>query len=430
VEILGMAYAYNSPDYALNHTLFLSYEIRNKTAINYKDFYVGLFTDFDIGYSGDDYIGCDSLLNIAYGYNGKAIDGYGEPWAYGSNPPAQGTMFLNQKMNAFMYFNNNEGNMGDPNVASEYYNYLQGKWKNGAPLTYGGSGYNPGSTNYTKFAYSGDPVMQTGWTEVSESNDPDDRRGIMSTGPFTLNAGDCINIDIAFPYTRDDAGNNIKNVTFLKQNAQAIKQFYNTQSYEPMCAGDFQPELCEKPSAILGVAEANKAVITWNKPENIDGILTGYYVYRDGKKVETTANDVKEYIDKNLDEGTYVYQVSAAYFHCEESELTEEIRVRISPDAIHNIQTASFNIYPNPATGMVTIEGAELNCIEIYDVFGREVEVKFSSVIPNAVRNLEQNGLQADRVVLNISHFQSGIYYIKLYSKENQVDIKRLVMVR
>ena len=233
VEILGMAYAYQSEEYALNHTIFLSYEIRNTSERNYKDLYIGFFADFDIGFSDDDYIGCDSLLNLCYGYNGKAIDGSGQVYAYGEYPPAQGAMFLNNKMNRFMYYNNSSGVTGDPGEATAYYNYLQGLWKDGTPLTYGGIGWNPNSTNYTKYAYSGDPVTKTGWTELTpeegneKPNTPGDRRGVMSTGPFNLKAGEKIVIDIALPFAQDLEGNNLTSVTMLKQNAQKIQEFYN-----------------------------------------------------------------------------------------------------------------------------------------------------------------------------------------------------------
>ena len=423
VEILSMAYAHNAPEYEMQHTTFLSYQIRNKSTNNYKDFYVGLFADFDIGFSDDDYIGCDSLLNLAYGYNGYETDGTGEFWAYGANPPAQGVMFLNQKMNTFMYFNNDESPIGDPEKANEYYNYLQGKWKDGRPLTYGGIGYEPGNTNYTKFAFSGDPVTQTGWTEFtpdgtgSTPNHPADRRGMMSAGPFTLNAGECIIIDIALPFAMDMEGNNVTSVAMLKQNAQKIQQFYNKQNYDMECTENFQPELCEKPTALLGVADTNNAVITWNEPETIDGILTGYNIYRDNNKIETTSGSVKEFVDKNLDKGTYIYQVSATYLHCAESELTEGVSVEITTNVIRELQTTFSNIYPNPASGIVNIEGAELNFIEIYDVVGRKLTSNHQII-------------SSSQHLINISHLQAGIYYIKLYMKENQIDIKRLVIVK
>ena len=313
VEVLSMAYAYNSTDYALNNTLFLSYEIRNKSTNNYKDFYIGFFADFDIGYGKDDYIGCDSLLNLAYGYNGTKVDGSGESYAYGANPPAQGAMFLNQKMSSFMYFINAMGPMGDPLNAVGYYNNLNGKWINGVPLTYGGDGYNSESTNYTHYAFSGDPVTKTGWTEVtpngpgSTPNQPADRRGIMSSGPFTLNAGESLCIDIALPFAQDLEGDNITSVALLKQNAQTIQQFYNQQNYETRCSEN------------IGIKENKKnydKILVYPNPSNgqfvvsCDQIIENIELYDVvGKKLFTdTPNNNTAQINLRLTEGLYFYR--------------------------------------------------------------------------------------------------------------------------
>ena len=244
VEILNMAYAYNRPEYELQHTIFISHQIRNKSPRNYYDFYLSFFVDFDIGYADDDYIGCDTLLNLAYGYNGKEIDdnGSGHPNAYGAHPPAQGAMFLNQKMNTFMYVSKySQGPMGPPNNSIEYYNYMRARWRNGIPLTYGRNGYET-SGEITRFMFSGDPVTKTGWTEITPDgpgsipNVPYDKRGVMSAEPFTLLAGESICIDIALPFAQDIEGDNIASVAMLKQKAQAIQLFYDSQDYSSSCA--------------------------------------------------------------------------------------------------------------------------------------------------------------------------------------------------
>jgi hypothetical protein len=131
--------------------------------------------------------------------------------------------------------------MGDPENAFHYYNYMQAKWKDDTPLTYGGTGYNTNSTNYTNYAFSGDPVSKTGWSEVtpnglgSTPNPPSDRRGMMSTGPFTFYTDD-ICLDIAFPFAQDIEGDNISSVAMLKQRAQAIQHFYDLQNHTGGCA--------------------------------------------------------------------------------------------------------------------------------------------------------------------------------------------------
>jgi len=86
---------------------------------------------------------------------------------------------------------------------------MTSRWNDGVPFTYGGSGYDPESTNYTNYIFSGDPVVCTGWTELtpdgtdSTPNTPNDRRALMSTGPFTFAPNETITIDIALPWARD-----------------------------------------------------------------------------------------------------------------------------------------------------------------------------------------------------------------------------------
>ena len=88
-------------------------------------------------------------------------------------------------------------------------------------------------------------------------------------------------------------------------------------------------------------------------------------------------------------------------------------------------------VYPNPTSGQLRIEIAgqarnDVQSIEVFDIYGRKVGEKFPSVIPNAVRNPEQYGQQADGVVINISHLQPGIYFIKI-STENGSVTKKII---
>jgi hypothetical protein len=48
------------------------------------------FTDFDLGFFGDDYIASDVTNGMMYGYNGTTVDGTGQTYAYGEHPPAIG----------------------------------------------------------------------------------------------------------------------------------------------------------------------------------------------------------------------------------------------------------------------------------------------------------------------------------------------------
>ncbi len=262
VEIHGMAYAFDMPeDSALKNTTFLNYKLYNRSQNIYDSTLLGIFTDIDLGYPMDDYIGCDVERNMYFGYNGTPVDGTGQPNAYGQNPPVQSVTLLggpymdpdnldnprysntgaqlcdfsvnglnfgdsivdNERfgLQGFMYFNN--GNSGvpfymtDPAYAADYYSLLCGKWRDGTSMIYGGNGHS-GAGGYgpaCRFMFPGEsdtlnwgvgcmpPNGQVNWTEETAANNPQDRRGLGSTGPFTFKPGDVQELDIAFSWARD-----------------------------------------------------------------------------------------------------------------------------------------------------------------------------------------------------------------------------------
>jgi len=306
-DVLGTAYAYNSSDSILQNTIFISYELLNNSSQEYNNFYFGFWTDFDLGYAYDDYVGCDTSLNLGFVYNGTDIDGNGEPHAYGKNPPAQGAMLLNQKMSAFVYHNNDFSITGDPRSAIEYYNYLQAKWRNGVHMTEGGTGLNFNSTDYTNFMFSGDPISRTGWTELtpnpgsdSDPNPPYDRRALMSTGPFTFPAGERLRLDVALPFVRDYGSKSaLSSLALLKEFSTEIQEYYD--------------------ETIVGIREHNNIATgkLWVYPNPSNGKFTlssekaieqieifdmlGKKVFSDTPKVQTAQ------LNTRLPQGLYIY---------------------------------------------------------------------------------------------------------------------------
>ena len=226
LEVHAMVYAYNAPDdEALNNTVFVNYQFFNRSANDYHDVYLGLFTDWDIGYAWDDYVGCDVQRNSCFAYNGYDIDPIYDDTVYFGNSiaPVQVLTILagpytntNQRLGltGFMYFGNTPGNNGDPDTAEDYYNYLRGLWKNGQPMLYGGNAYNTGTLDLPcKYMFPGDSdpdnigtngIQPEGygsngvyWTEEQCNNTPSDRRGLAMIGPFSFPAGGMQELDYA-----------------------------------------------------------------------------------------------------------------------------------------------------------------------------------------------------------------------------------------
>lgn len=92
MEIRAQAFAFATND-EINNMTFYSYEIINRSTYTLTNTYFSPWTDVDLGYSKDDYVGCDVSRGLGYGYNGVNIDGNGETEAYGANPPAVGIDF-------------------------------------------------------------------------------------------------------------------------------------------------------------------------------------------------------------------------------------------------------------------------------------------------------------------------------------------------
>lgn len=93
MEIRAHAFAFATND-EINNMSFLSYEIINRSTFVLTETYFGLWTDPDLGFGKDDYLGCDVSRGMGYCYNGDDVDGTGEINAYGANPPAVGVDFF------------------------------------------------------------------------------------------------------------------------------------------------------------------------------------------------------------------------------------------------------------------------------------------------------------------------------------------------
>ncbi len=199
-EIRQYVWAYNRAD-ALGDMMFTKWTIANKSGTDWKDSYFTIWTDPDIGDATDDFVGCDTLLGLGYCYNADNDD-----QNYGSAPPAAGIDFFQGpivdeegaevvlpdgtvlydkkklKMTSFVYYNNNDDpTNGNPDNGQDAYNYMRAIWRDGNKITEGGVGTNP-NAEPANFMFSGDPTTGTGWNDSNE----DDRRFIMTTGPFDM----------------------------------------------------------------------------------------------------------------------------------------------------------------------------------------------------------------------------------------------------
>ncbi len=262
VEVRAQAFAFKTND-EINNMTFYSYEIHNRSSFQLNQTYFTVWTDADLGYYLDDYVGCDVSRGLGYIYNADPYDETASGTnGYGDFPPALGCDFFQGpladpgdgidndndanvvpqtpytgtdepgetiQMSRFTYYNNNIGafppqTTNPEGVAIQTYNYMTGFWKDGSPFTFGGNGY--GGTAPATFVYDGNPVTGTGWTERTAGNLPGDRRFLQSAGPFKLLPGAVNNITYGMPWAQSPVkGGNLASIDLLKaadDKAQAL----------------------------------------------------------------------------------------------------------------------------------------------------------------------------------------------------------------
>lgn len=184
----------------LGNAIYLKFRIINKGSSTLEDTYVSLWCDPDVGDAGDDLVGCDTNLSLGYAYNdgpdpiyGAGAPAVGYDFLQGPIVPSpgdtarQGDRVIPDYRNLGMASFNKYSNGQDPANSRETYNYMMGLYKNGDIVE------DPATGEPTAFQVSGDPVTGDGWLDVSA----DDRRYMMSTGPFVMEPGDTQEVVIA-----------------------------------------------------------------------------------------------------------------------------------------------------------------------------------------------------------------------------------------
>lgn len=215
---------------AINNSVFVSYEIENKSTNNYTDFRLGVFEDPDLGNYSNDRVGCDSVHNLMFAYNqGNDVDFQG---LRGFQPyeSAHGVVLLNSKLDVFSYYTNSSPvSHSDPVSCLEVDRALHARWNDGESFTQGETGY--GGSLPVNLIFPGSPNDSAQWSEINSLLPPGDRRmmGASVVGDFV--PGETIKIDLAFFVSYDSTTTDFQIVDSLKRDAVIVQNFYNTQIY-------------------------------------------------------------------------------------------------------------------------------------------------------------------------------------------------------
>ena len=270
IEVRATAYAFDIAG-DIGNTTFYTYQIVYKGDEPFRDAWVGVFADVDLGMPTDDYVGSDSTLNLGYSYNAdnddEGIDGYGSPppavgfrWLQGPLVPSSGQAWVDpdgavhpdstrRKLERFGFWNSNVTANGDPRSGTnDFYNYLRGYWQDGSRWCVGSNGFADLAsfecTGEANYLYPGDPVRGEFWSELNIDNmgqaaPPSDRRMLLSSGPFDMERDDSQEISFAIVWARGE--DNLDSVTRVKQASVVADNLYRNNSRFPQ--GPDAPEL-------------------------------------------------------------------------------------------------------------------------------------------------------------------------------------------
>ena len=214
MEIRAQAFSFATSD-EINRMTFYNYELINRSTQTLTNTFFSQYVDPDLGFSEDDYVGCDVSRGLGYCYNGDPFDQTeGSQIGYGTNPPAIGVDFFegpyqdpdgrdnvgpvfdpvtqtwtvpsvaaaiadtgivysgigtgygdgiidNERfgMRRFTYFTRTSVYpYTDPSLPSQYYNFMSGFWADGSNTTYGGTGANGAVVTDYVFPGDSDPL--------------------------------------------------------------------------------------------------------------------------------------------------------------------------------------------------------------------------------------------------------------------------------
>ena len=378
LEIRAQAFAFATND-EVNDMTFYQYQVINRSNLTLNQTYFGSWNDPDLGVYSDDFIGCDVENGLGFCYNSTDQDGTGSGNSYGDKPPCAAVDFFkgplmdadgvdnpltetfngtgfgdgiidNERlgMENYMIYKNDASVQGNPSQATHFYNYLQSKWKDGTPLTYGGSG--KGGTVPCRFGFpwtTDDLNANVNW----ECSEQADWRFIHSAGPFTLKPGAVNWVTTGCVWAQAQSGGakaSVELVRIADKKAQAL--FDNCFK---VLEGPRAPE--------LAVQELNKQLLLYISNPTSATFNNRFERYEElDPLIPAIVGNDRTY---NF-EGYLIYQVKDASVTASEGDLSDPLKARLAAQCdIRNEHGAliNYNFDPSLNSNIPILKNPTLN---------------------------------------------------------------------
>ena len=341
LEVRVTAFASASPAPALYYTTLYRYEITYRGGAPLEEAYFSLWNDPDLGNYLDDYVGSAPELDLGFIYNADNDDETSS--GYGLNPPAFGFRFLETPddlgLTVARYYNSStDPRTSNPDTDRDYYFYMQGLWRDGSAMTVGGDGTstmgepttvvypNSGTWEAPKPEYWSEACSQPGCTAFIP---PDDRRLVVSTGPFTLEPGETEVVTLALVWAR--GSDNFASIQAMKAASEYVARAYALGRLDPVAPEPPDPPEGPESFALAEHAHPNPvaggAVVRYALPVAAEIRLALYDAL--GREVAVLADGIQtEGLHEasveagDLPPGVYVYRLYAGPWGHAEGRLT------------------------------------------------------------------------------------------------------------
>jgi len=166
---------------------------------------------------------------------------------------------------------------------------------------------------------------------------------------------------------------------------------------------------CEAVNDLVSEKCGNSCVLlTWSEPESSLPV-TEYQIYRNEEFL--TSITTTSFLDDNLEVGEYAYFVVAHYEMGCVADSSNHVKVEIDLGVKGVNDLEGVKVYPNPTFSTVTIESNNFSKVEIYNIFGQLLQT-------------------AKTQVVDVSTFNAGVYFFKIFDTEWNNVSKRVVVVR
>jgi len=217
-----------------------------------------------------------------------------------------------------------------------------------------------------------------------------------------------------------DVNNTIITFLWCSNNSLHLSELYNIQT----TIG--QKKLWINPQILVPKTIKIDDQIDFSNQKEFGNVVTVFTVEKNGSPASQDNYTIIDGIITFKKEGNYkVVMTNSIIISSDNNQPAKVIaEFNVNPLSIvdNSQELLKIEVYPNPTIGELTITNYELliTGVEIYDVFCRKVGAQFPS---NALEGWQS---QANGAVLNISHLQAGLYFVKIFTESGTI-VKKII---